>query len=254
MSLNPSQKDTTLQMESALVSHNPVYMFACTKAERLVTAIHLMTRHIGEREVLRTSLRRESVSLLRLLHVHDERVSEDALSERIQLIKSLLDAAFHTGLISEVNYTVVRKEYDALDVFLRSKRGVFGSTETVVGDTFFDVPEPEVLDSTTPPSPSLTASKKTTPTIKDKTLLKGQKRRETRKPHKTSKRIVERKNGRRNTILDLMKRKKKVSVRDVADVVVGVSEKTIQRELLALVEEGIAIKEGERRWSTYSLA
>jgi DNA-binding HxlR family transcriptional regulator len=34
----------------------------------------------------------------------------------------------------------------------------------------------------------------------------------------------------------------------------GVSEKTIQRELGALIESGLVMKQGERRWSVYSLA
>ena len=252
MSLNPSQKDNTFRMESALVSRNPVYMFACTKAERLVAAVHLMTRHIGEQEVLRTSLRSESVSLLRLLHVHDERVSEDALSERIELMKSLLDAAYHTGLISEINYNVVYKEYTALDTFLREKRGVFGSTEAVVGDTFFDVPMSHSLEAPKPKQERREVEKQA-PTIKDTDASKGQSSPRRPSTKKISKRVVERKNGRRGTIIELMKRKKRVSVRDVADVITGVSEKTIQRELLALVAEGLATKEGERRWSTYSL-
>jgi hypothetical protein len=37
-------------------------------------------------------------------------------------------------------------------------------------------------------------------------------------------------------------------------VVRGVSEKTIQRELSLLVLEGTVRKQGERRWTTYSLA
>ena len=44
-----------------------------------------------------------------------------------------------------------------------------------------------------------------------------------------------------------------MNVKDVLGVVAGVSEKTIQRELLALVDEGILKKEGERRWTLYSL-
>ncbi len=252
MSLNSNQKDNNLAISKTLVQSNPVYMFACTKAERLVTAIHLVTRHIGEKEPLRTSLRKESISLLQLLHVHDERVSEDALSERILYIESLLDASYHSGFISQINYAVVHKEYDALDKFLKSKQGVFGSTETVVGDVFFDIPEPEA-EEIFQKVPKVSIPQAGTIIIKDKTLSKGQASIAAVKPKKRNKQAVRRKTGRKSIILDLLKRQKKVSVKDVAVVVTGVSEKTIQRELLALVEEGIVVKEGERRWSTYSL-
>ncbi len=55
-------------------------------------------------------------------------------------------------------------------------------------------------------------------------------------------------------IVDIVTAKGEVSIRDVAAVITDCSEKTIQRELLALVERGVLRKEGERRWSTYRLA
>ena len=38
----------------------------------------------------------------------------------------------------------------------------------------------------------------------------------------------------------------------VAKVIKGFSEKTIQRELTALIQQGLVQKRGERRWSVYS--
>lgn len=58
---------------------------------------------------------------------------------------------------------------------------------------------------------------------------------------------------RRKIIMALAKQKPAIQVTDVSRSIPGVSEKTIQRELLAMVAEGILVKHGERRWSTYSL-
>ena len=58
---------------------------------------------------------------------------------------------------------------------------------------------------------------------------------------------------RRTRIVAEVKRQEKVSVKDIAKVINDCSEKTLQRELLAMVDDGILIKEGERRWSRYSL-
>lgn len=58
---------------------------------------------------------------------------------------------------------------------------------------------------------------------------------------------------RRAIILGLLQKKDKVTVKDVSNVIKDVSDKTLQRELLALVAQGVLKKEGERRWSTYSL-
>lgn len=60
-------------------------------------------------------------------------------------------------------------------------------------------------------------------------------------------------NNRREMIIKLIKDKGVVSIKDISDHIKDCSEKTIQRELLSLVQEGILVKEGERRWSTYRL-
>ncbi len=59
---------------------------------------------------------------------------------------------------------------------------------------------------------------------------------------------------RRATILALLQRKDRLTIKDVSSVIKDCSEKTIQRELLALVAQGVLVKDGERRWSTYRLA
>jgi DeoR/GlpR family transcriptional regulator of sugar metabolism len=54
--------------------------------------------------------------------------------------------------------------------------------------------------------------------------------------------------------LSLIRSKKTVSIKDISSMIRGVSEKTVQRELISLIEQRIVLKQGERRWSTYSLA
>lgn len=43
------------------------------------------------------------------------------------------------------------------------------------------------------------------------------------------------------------------TIKDLSEVITDVSSKTIQRELNSLIEKGEVIREGERRWSTYTL-
>ena len=59
---------------------------------------------------------------------------------------------------------------------------------------------------------------------------------------------------RRARILALLQKQERVSIKDVVREITDCSEKTIQRELAALVAQGVLKKEGERRWSTYTLA
>jgi hypothetical protein len=65
--------------------------------------------------------------------------------------------------------------------------------------------------------------------------------------------MFENKIDRKAIITKLLTKKSGLNIRDFAEAIRDCSEKTIQRELLAMVSSGILKKEGERRWSTYSL-
>ena len=60
--------------------------------------------------------------------------------------------------------------------------------------------------------------------------------------------------SREKAILDVIRSKGEISIKDISRYVKGCSEKTIQRSLLSLVENGILKKTGERRWSRYSIS
>jgi predicted HTH transcriptional regulator len=65
--------------------------------------------------------------------------------------------------------------------------------------------------------------------------------------------LLYKKTNRQNIIIGLLRKKNNLNIKDIASVIKDCSEKTIQRELVALVSLGILKKEGERRWSRYSL-
>lgn len=54
-------------------------------------------------------------------------------------------------------------------------------------------------------------------------------------------------------IKTVLEAKPNATVKDIAEVITDVSEKTIQRELNSLIEKGQVVREGERRWSRYSV-
>lgn len=58
-------------------------------------------------------------------------------------------------------------------------------------------------------------------------------------------------NDRMSLILNFIQKQKSASIKDIAAVVKGCSEKTIQRELSVLISQGLVRKVGERRWSVY---
>jgi hypothetical protein len=65
--------------------------------------------------------------------------------------------------------------------------------------------------------------------------------------------IDDRKSSRRDQVLSLLS-KDPISIKDISEKIVGCSEKTIQRELNALVDAQKITRIGEKRWSRYTLA
>jgi hypothetical protein len=60
-------------------------------------------------------------------------------------------------------------------------------------------------------------------------------------------------NSRSEEILKIIKDNGKVTIKDISNQIKNCSEKTIQRELIKMVSLNQIKKEGERRWSTYSI-
>ena len=55
-------------------------------------------------------------------------------------------------------------------------------------------------------------------------------------------------------IKTVLEAKPQATIKDISEIITDVSEKTIQRELNSLIEKGQVIREGERRWSRYSVS
>ena len=62
--------------------------------------------------------------------------------------------------------------------------------------------------------------------------------------------FVKRQDSRRNEILDMLSTHP-INIKDIAQKVLGCSEKTIQRELNSLLEDKLIERIGEKRWSKY---
>jgi len=59
---------------------------------------------------------------------------------------------------------------------------------------------------------------------------------------------------RRTRIQTILEAKGEASIKDISEIITDISEKTIQRELNTMIEDNVVKREGERRWSRYSIA
>jgi hypothetical protein len=55
-------------------------------------------------------------------------------------------------------------------------------------------------------------------------------------------------------IKTVLEAKPEATIKDLSEIITDVSTKTIQRDLNSLIESGEVIRQGERRWSKYSIA
>jgi len=59
---------------------------------------------------------------------------------------------------------------------------------------------------------------------------------------------------RRTRIQTIIEAKGEATIKDISEIITDCSEKTVQRELNAMIEDNIVQRHGERRWSKYSIA
>ncbi|HLP43664.1 MAG TPA: hypothetical protein VK145_00080 [Candidatus Nanoarchaeia archaeon] len=212
------------------------------RAKKLTTAVYLVTNLIPQTDPLRVYIRRCSIRLLSFSGKSPIGYSiAEASTEVVSLSKKIvemLEIAFFSGYVSEMNFSVLKSEFDS---FI-SEISEYERFQSPIN------PGSLKVDALSRPSPQKThtvSHKMDIPVAKQSAPKRA--------PY--SKHVTEaKKNSRRESILSIIKRRGTVNIKDVSSVVINCSEKTIQRELLALVDEGVLKKSGDRRWSVYSLA
>lgn len=217
---------------------------AYQRVERIAAAAHLVTNFVPEHEPVRDAIRSKSIQLLGttlLLRsgfrgAGPERVN-DIIAELLELT-TLFEVANAAGFISKMNAEMLRRACADVADHLRSREDASESEAVSFNQAYFKVPEEP------PRAPAARGE------IKDKSIGQRNLKDTSVAPKKTEKA----RGLRRDAILQFVRENKDVSIKDVVSAVPGYSEKTIQRELMALVDEGVLRKEGERRWSRYILS
>lgn len=247
------------------------------KANKLASAVYLVTSFFSDHEPLKWKLRElsghlVSASLSFKSYLFEERDYAGLENRQTVLeILSLLSVAKNVGLISDANHTLLSGEFSKYLESIGFPTGIEERAgKMVLSEKFF---------ASAPVEPKIEAPKEDLP-IKDKNVEAPNKptgtpaipqgylpsvRPETRiemvksssatgeKPLKQFGAVSVKKNSRQSTIIALLKRKKEIMIKDVSPLISGCSEKTIQRELSAMVAAGILKKIGEKRWSRYTL-
>lgn len=263
--------------------NKPAYEFANKKTEKLVTALYMITDCMETADAIKGKLRLLGVELLSDMHKLsilspvEKHASVTVSLSRIGEIMALVEIAYTIGFVSEMNGSILKKEFTTLVTELRSyqaenESSAFGgvlfesqkNSSFTLSESMFDVGEnlPTIKQSKENTQPATPAIKDTT-THKRTPYMSFTNNRLTT-PATTLKRLpipsgdAMSKNERVSKILAIIKDNASggagVSIKDISRDFATCSEKTIQRELNSLISLGQIKKIGAKRWSRYSLA
>ncbi len=228
-----------------------LYIFK--KTEKITSALYLISGLLKDEEPMKWELRDKGMDLVGSSFMASSSVPGDKnfmiqslFSSALETI-SLLNIAKLSNLISPMNHKLLVAEIDNVLGLLRDK--LASSAENagyVLSEEFFMTPSMLSAGFKSEQSTSKTSG------ISDKKSphIQGQERTEAHKGHVD---VIEKKSTRQEAILTVLKGQSNLTIKDFVKVIKDCSEKTIQRDLIELVDRGMVKKEGERRWSRYSL-
>jgi hypothetical protein len=251
-----------------------------TKTNKLITALYMVTDILDKDEPLRNKLRTLGAGIISDIHQIEINYNGHTASlavEKISEINSFLDIASAVNIISEMNTNILKKEFSELNKSILSaqtERELMG--ENTVSNKEINIEEflaekESPLFITTPPfrHPS-SARRGGNPkgqlrigVQKGSTLLKALSDKtgamsDTKSNHPNGEAFDALKKQRREEIINIIqKNNKTATIKDIKDKAYGslvsCGEKTLQRELVSMVKDGVLNKTGEKRWSKYQL-
>ena len=213
-------------------------VFIYKKAERLAKAIHLIAPAFSESVSLRNRIDTIATALVDAA-ILPPATARAIFSRELLALSSVLSIARTNDFLSSMNVEIITRE--ALSMLQEISA----------------YEEPRLLLDDVPTLSHIAKSAFSQESEKELFLKQTPVRRATPRTNEINKGHVkdaEQIKDRHEAILSVIKNKQKASIKDISTLIRGISEKTIQRELAVLIEEGRVLKQGERRWSVYSLA
>ena len=231
-----------------------------TQSVRVTEALYRVTDLFEQEEPLRWFLRRQAMEILDAIMKDNERVSFsrrikniDDISDRIARLVQHLVIAKVQSFMSHFNFEVLKKEYQNVGEAIRVYRQMILGTENAPPSVESDSGSSALEDTMTEESNG-SAQKDS------HILLEASSPYDVHLGQKKEQKKIRRNSGlpgseRKKLIQTHLQEKGWLSVTDITKALGrSVSEKTIQRDLLDLVRHQIVQKEGEKRWTRYSLA
>ena len=268
---NPNKPDRETYMPSSVglralpLIKDKELQICYIKCERLAAALHIISSHLSDSEPIRKNLRDLSLSLLSSFEfLVDEDDSEGArrlIGFRLLEINSLISVASVCGHVSSGIAALIQEQIGAVSSAMVGKREeslmlpssffeVDLENEAIFGNPSEKAKSDDLGDKNFPSQRSKETQPKSFSAPRRAATLKNFSK---TTPHKTTSQS-QKAEERRSKIISVLKRRGELALKDIAkEVGKDCSEKTLQRDLSNLSEEGTVEKRGNKRWSTYVL-
>jgi len=246
------QKDS---YQTRIYGEKEYFSYMLKRAEKLSAALYLITDFLSDTEPIKWALREKAVDLISDISLAESAPLSDRLdildvvSRTIREITTLISIARVSRMVSEMNSDIMLGGYGDLSESLGGHSRVISTADTIVSNILSEdgagkLPFPENkrhLIGQSAQSMRHGGEKVMT------NSTKGQNQNSDVKDKAAGR------DSRRESIISLIRKHGVVTIKDISTVISGCSEKTIQRELVSLVKDNVLKREGERRWSRYSL-
>ncbi len=224
-----------------------IYIFK--KTEKITAALYLVSGLLKDDEPLKWQLRDRGMDLV----TSSFSISSSIPQDRSVVIQSIFTSALETisllnvakvsNLISEMNYSILVKEIDNVISLLRDRLAESAQNAGyVLSESFFKTGE--MYSSSFKSEFGLSRKSKNDHAFSQNASNSD--------GVSNSNPSINRTN-RTDRIIAVLKERNSATIKDVSLIVTDCSEKTIQRELIELMNKGLVKRDGERRWSRYSL-
>ena len=227
------------------------FMLIYNRSYRLSAAIFVVSNIMDENEDLRTKIKNLSLRLVSVAvklkdtsFVEAKKIISELEKNSLELM-SMLDIASISGLVSKMNANILRDEFQSFISELNKFSEKFETGKDFSIKGVFDEFQVRQLNNN--------SGQLNTKIDNENNAINKNGAKEVWTDSVKNGNGYKRKDLRKNTILNFIKGHDNVGIKDILPNITGCSEKTVQRELINLVNERKIKKMGERRWSRYSI-
>ncbi len=254
---NQSNSHDPLKWKSlGFFSAQEYLLYIFKKTEKITAALYLVSGLLKDEEPMKWQLRDNGMELMSASFMASSNVPGDKNSiiqsiftSSLETI-SLLNVALVSNMITEMNHSLLVKEIDSIVGLLRDRLAESAENAGyVLSENFFKTAD---LFTSGFRSEKRTEEQSDKKTSYSKSPIHASDSTKSKEIHGHANSHIK-KTHRQEMIIDVLRNQSNLTIKDFSKVIKDCSEKTIQRELIELVEKGVIKKDGERRWSRYSL-